>query len=932
MQILLQRNTLYKLTHIILFFVVIFSSQKITAQSVLLPGDVIIVTANQSSNSIDFIPLIDIEENTTLYFSDGIWDAEKLKLAGNEIELYFTSPVAAGTNIHVNNALDARYTIKGTLNFEGEINHVFAYQKEEGFYRFIYGAGWGKPGIWNSETSGSSDIPQSLTDADKVLFTYHQTGNIQYHLRNGASGTREMLLKFVSNPANWRSQYSNVFPPFGTSFNLLNPPVVLFDNSISTVNEGDDESILNIAIYEHDGSRLTVDVVYDSLRSITNAEDIGGFSSTKLNFTGLIGDGVYEVSIPIQNDEEYEGTETGIFTLKNLSNGNYGDFLTHSLIINDDEQPDVEIVNVVNSSGGRSFVEVVNKEQGVVSLSGWSIINKKNNYRFAENDVLLPGEMVRIYDNAVRESLNFEGKTLFTDLNKKLLDEKGGELVLADFIGAKIKKAKYQKRKATKNEAVKEEPIASSRTESQVVVNTVTTGVTSQKLVAKAVNPGWKILANQPEMDLQFPEIDFLIWDGSAQKFINAKEQSELQEEMLFGYFDAENIQVLSDWQQEVRGKQNPAQTLEFELSATDIDENERIDKIEGLNLVYNSLGKEISVHQLLSELEKNSQDEELNASVYGIAQNDAGEVFYQPMAGNAKIAANSPFWLMIDRPLEKASFSFDEAVFTNDEISEETAGIVSNIAFTLSSGDLSETIELVFNEGEEFKNVKNLNSYKELFLPKQDFISFSIQEGEEFYSKMEQPFELASAISFPVTFSTSESGTFTFKVSDWQEVPKEWMIILEDVETGKKYDLRKDFTFNFTYNTKLVEKENESDFRQVNRYESQDRFILNVYPPQESGFIDEDSDLPKELELFQNFPNPFNPLTTISFFMPEPSEVTLSVFNIVGQPVSVIMKGSLSAGQHHFDWDATDHPSGMYIYQLETGRKVMTRKMTLVK
>ncbi len=87
-----------------------------------------------------------------------------------------------------------------------------------------------------------------------------------------------------------------------------------------------------------------------------------------------------------------------------------------------------------------------------------------------------------------------------------------------------------------------------------------------------------------------------------------------------------------------------------------------------------------------------------------------------------------------------------------------------------------------------------------------------------------------------------------------------------------------------------------------------------------------------RQLELHQNFPNPFNPVTTISFYLPEPEEIKLSVFNIVGQPVAVIAEGSLSAGEHQFEWDATDKPSGMYIYQLEVGKNVMTRKMTLVK
>ncbi|HCD51448.1 MAG TPA: hypothetical protein DEQ34_03305, partial [Balneolaceae bacterium] len=84
--------------------------------------------------------------------------------------------------------------------------------------------------------------------------------------------------------------------------------------------------------------------------------------------------------------------------------------------------------------------------------------------------------------------------------------------------------------------------------------------------------------------------------------------------------------------------------------------------------------------------------------------------------------------------------------------------------------------------------------------------------------------------------------------------------------------------------------------------------------------------------QLHQNYSNPFNPATTISIYLPESLPVKLSVFNIVGQPVAVLAEGVLPGGDHEFEWDATGLPSGMYIYQLEVGANIFTRKMTLVK
>ncbi|MCB0302377.1 MAG: T9SS type A sorting domain-containing protein [Calditrichaeota bacterium] len=101
-----------------------------------------------------------------------------------------------------------------------------------------------------------------------------------------------------------------------------------------------------------------------------------------------------------------------------------------------------------------------------------------------------------------------------------------------------------------------------------------------------------------------------------------------------------------------------------------------------------------------------------------------------------------------------------------------------------------------------------------------------------------------------------------------------------------------------------------------------------------ENGAI---SNLPMEYALDQNYPNPFNPTTTVRFALPEASNVTLSIYNILGQEVYNLVRGNLEAGFHTFQWNATDQygarvTSGIYIYRLQAGNFVQTRKMLLVK
>ena len=89
---------------------------------------------------------------------------------------------------------------------------------------------------------------------------------------------------------------------------------------------------------------------------------------------------------------------------------------------------------------------------------------------------------------------------------------------------------------------------------------------------------------------------------------------------------------------------------------------------------------------------------------------------------------------------------------------------------------------------------------------------------------------------------------------------------------------------------------------------------------------------IPKEFDLYQNYPNPFNPNTTIQFDLPKTSEVTLKIFNILGEEVATLVSNRLSAGSYSYEWDASNLASGVYLYRLQAGDFVKTQKMVLIK
>jgi hypothetical protein len=87
-----------------------------------------------------------------------------------------------------------------------------------------------------------------------------------------------------------------------------------------------------------------------------------------------------------------------------------------------------------------------------------------------------------------------------------------------------------------------------------------------------------------------------------------------------------------------------------------------------------------------------------------------------------------------------------------------------------------------------------------------------------------------------------------------------------------------------------------------------------------------------KKFELSQNYPNPFNPITTIRFNLPEAGNVKLTLFNILGQEIITLVNEFKESGVHTINFNASELNSGMYIYKIESGNFVQTRKMTLVK
>jgi hypothetical protein len=210
----------------------------------------------------------------------------------------------------------------------------------------------------------------------------------------------------------------------------------------------------------------------------------------------------------------------------------------------------------------------------------------------------------------------------------------------------------------------------------------------------------------------------------------------------------------------------------------------------------------------------------------------------------------------------------------------------------------------------------------------------YSVADG---FSLLENNLPLEfDELNVPLGVYSSLSGKQRLIWSNVSELPEEWSITLEDTQTGEQTNMRQQDSYVFIHSVSKAEEKNfEMVFNQDSpRLRSNDkqeeRFIINIR--QNATSAPPAHELPQNLSLSQNYPNPFNPVTQIAYELPERAEIRLEVFNIQGQRVATLVDATQAAGSHSVRFDAGNLSSGVYLYRLQSGSSLLSRKMTLVK
>ncbi|OGN89812.1 MAG: hypothetical protein A2Y88_12030 [Chloroflexi bacterium RBG_13_48_10] len=109
------------------------------------------------------------------------------------------------------------------------------------------------------------------------------------------------------------------------------------------------------------------------------------------------------------------------------------------------------------------------------------------------------------------------------------------------------------------------------------------------------------------------------------------------------------------------------------------------------------------------------------------------------------------------------------------------------------------------------------------------------------------------------------------------------------------------------------------------------DELLLYMNEPV-TNIADKTVSINQTFTLHQNYPNPFNPSTIITFELPKSNEVLLKIYNVLGEEVATLLSASLPSGSYQYEWDASGMASGVYLYRLQAGEYVETRKLVLMR
>ncbi len=964
------------------------------AQSVLSPGDIAVVTVNTGENSgFEFVTLKDLEPGTEIYFTDNAYLAHDDAIDGREGQIRYRAegPVPQGSVISYTGEEEGPFERSGRFNLSATGDNLLVYQSDREV-TYIYAVGWTEKGAeWKYDEPVSefrSDIPPGLDENRNTLLSLNGAPYYRYDPGNGNSGSPSYILDLIGDTGNWQKRKESAFSAGDLSFEPGERPTVQFSSLTMNVREGG-RILLPIEITRKVKGPVEVTVTFSEEESSSGTGDIGNFRSGTIYFdeNDPAGSTKY-ISIQVEDDRIFEEQEVAVFQLQYRMAESMQEAAAAKIQIMDNDSPELVITEVLADPGERdvngdgrvrrsedSFVEIKNNESEEIDLSSWKLLNsREEGYVFPQGTFIPSGGAMIVFTGGEPEG-NFGGAALEIADNLSL-DNDRETLSLVDDMGNIVSTFSYGgagEISVRSGESMSRYPRASAPVMAHSESNSdqATLFSPGKKMdgtpygaefaVAVRGTEGWRMMGT-PSANTTFEDLFERFWmqglpgsDAPGDKptimaweergggaFVAPSSMSGRSGLMEPGrgylvYFYEDDIRnepgVQGAFPKVISTDKKGNSTVSIPVSSSDADGNRLIDRQEGWNLLSNPFGTAISVKKVIEALEKVHPAVQHNVLVWDPGSGGGNGAFVT-LRGEDLIDPFEAFWVRFTEGGVDGVATFDRIEMVERQSADLLTEINDNFSLqlTLDDGTNRDTFHMAFrNEGKP--DLDKNDAFKLFSLNPGSINLYGVLGGQKLMENV-LPNELDANIEIPLALSAPASEMLKLTWEGLDGLPKDWEVRIRDRETDKEIDLRtvSEYEFNPRGDDrfKSIESTSPPELNTTTATNSEARFILGIYPSEltNAGM----TDLPESVKLNPNYPNPFNPSTTISYELKEEAKVLLSVWNIVGQRVATLVDKTMEAGEHTASWNASNMPSGIYIAQLEVGDQVFIRKMTLIK
>ncbi len=753
-------------------------------------------------------------------------------------------------------------------------------------------------------------------------------------------------------------------------------PTFEFSAESATAAENAGTVNIPVKITNPDGNAVNVDVVFQQNPSVAEAGDFSGAVSQTILFeTGAMDGEIHNATFSLYDDSDYEGLESARFVLTSISSVNPAEIVGRSeftLDITDDETPNVVINEFLADPGDTSgdadnsgtvstdddeFVEIVNGESTAVNIGNWTLSDEiAVRFKFDANTILPANGTVVIFGG--EDFTGTFGNALVFGTGSLGLNNSSDTITLRDELNNIMDQHTYGSEGGDDQSMVRDPEITGSFVKHSVATassgslfspGTKTDGTPFTNAMVIGGTAGWRMLS-APATDIPIQALTSFFPIQGYQGYDEIFEKN---------FFTGYNGTAFTPASSDLSGKlnsgegfilyvynnnENGSSTLPVSMDVSSFTEpvSDVSVSVHANGDHWNLLG---NPYQTAFDITSITSTGGNLAGMVGHVWSDADESYILTSANDDKVAAGQGFFIQNEESTPATSVTLPVSGKTSGTRFYKTNESKGFVQLALMSEDVPNgmvqkdlsTILYFHDKAETGRDAYDSDKLYPL-KPAFSLLGFinpgsqmlKAQDSRPYFSEGGEIFEL-DVMSYNVKHEQ------TIKWVRSKHIPEHWVFTFVDNLTGKEIEMDPDFEYTFTHKGERQSKvkvlnelaiENPLSVSTVNE---EPRFTIRLNKGTATS-TEPRSSVPDRFVLEQNYPNPFNPSTSIRYEVASQSNVSIEVYNLMGQKVATLVDQVQSPGAYRAFWNASTQSSGVYYYRLKAGNTVISRKMTLIK